>query len=92
MAKLYEDLEACADASLEAENRKLQQRLNAQEAIAALEAELDSVRGQLVRPRRSREDRVSPQFPYSLPSLSQGTQAQCISLTTGQQTQFLCIV
>ncbi|CDI86711.1 S-formylglutathione hydrolase, related [Eimeria praecox] len=47
VTRLYEELEACADASLEAENRKVQQQLQVQEALAAIELELDGARGQL---------------------------------------------
>ncbi|KAL8424271.1 hypothetical protein Efla_002889 [Eimeria flavescens] len=45
--KLHEEVEACADASLEAENRKLQQQLHAQEALGAADTDLDAAKGQL---------------------------------------------
>ena len=48
VTRLHEELEACADAALEAENQKVQQQLQAQAVLAAMEAELDDVRGQLV--------------------------------------------
>lgn len=48
VARLHEELQACADESLEAENRKLQQQLHGQETLAAMDAELDGARGQLV--------------------------------------------
>ncbi|CDJ49020.1 hypothetical protein, conserved [Eimeria brunetti] len=47
VTRLHEELEACADASLEAENRKVQHQLQVQEALAAMELELDGARGQL---------------------------------------------
>ncbi|CDI80601.1 hypothetical protein, conserved [Eimeria acervulina] len=47
VTRLHEELEACADASLEAENRKVQHHLQMQEALAAMELELDSAKGQL---------------------------------------------
>ncbi|KAL8450685.1 hypothetical protein Emed_002323 [Eimeria media] len=52
--KLHEELEACADASLEAENRKLQQHLRAQEVLGAVDSELDAAKGQL---RAAEEER-----------------------------------
>ncbi|CDJ29130.1 uncharacterized protein EMH_0024130 [Eimeria mitis] len=47
VTRLHEELEACADASLEAENRKVQHQLQVQEVLAAMELELDGARGQL---------------------------------------------
>ncbi|XP_026190886.1 coiled-coil domain-containing protein 39 [Cyclospora cayetanensis] len=47
VTRIREELEACADASLEAENRKAQQKLQAQEALAAMDVELDKARCQL---------------------------------------------
>lgn len=56
MNRLHEELESCAEASLEAENKKVQQQLNAQEALAAIEAELDAARVQLVRSGGKKQD------------------------------------
>ncbi|KAL8274288.1 hypothetical protein Esti_001799 [Eimeria stiedai] len=52
--KLHEELEACADASLEAENQKLQKHLHAQAVLGAVDSELDAIKRQL---RAAEEER-----------------------------------